>query len=108
MALPTLRTRILTVVFKQSLHTDNIYHTICFSNVFLSILLGFGSTFSAAEESIVPHTSLGHITKYEVSSQASPFSMHKIFSSGMFGKQFDLYMPPRGKLPELKLSNQDS
>lgn len=82
---------------------------IWFSNVFLLILLAFSSTFSAAEESIVPRASPGHIKKkYEVSSQASPFYSYRIFSSGMFGKQnvwnnLSLHILHRGKLPELKL-----
>ena len=83
-------TGILIIVFRQSLCMGNIYHTLRgFSNVFLLILLGFSSTFSAAEESVVPRASPGHIKKkYETSSQASPFYTYRIISSGMFGKHF--------------------
>lgn len=83
---------------------------ICSPNVFLLISSGFGSTFSAAEESIVPQTSPGHIKKkYEVGSQASPFSMYKIFSSRMFRKQFvNIHAPQRKIIRVETLSNKGS
>lgn len=110
MALPTPRTRILTVVLKWNLRIGSIHYTLCFSDVFPLISLGFGSTFSAAEESIVPQTSPGHMkNKYEVSSQASPFSVYEVLSSGVFGKQFAHIHAMQRKITRVEtLSNQDS
>lgn len=81
-----------------------------FFSCFPIILLGFSSTFSAAEESIVPVASPGHIKKkYEVSSQASPFYIYKIFSNGILGKQLVIIRVPQRKTTRGETSsNQDS
>lgn len=57
----------------------------------------------------MPQPSPGHIKKkYEVGSQASPFSMYKIFSSGMFGKQFVIIHGTQRKIIRVEtLSNKD-
>lgn len=95
----TLKTRILNIVFRKCVLIGTVYYSLaCLSNAFLFILLGFSSTFSAAEESVVPLASPGHMEKkYEVSSQASPFSMYNIFPVEWLENNLSFYMSHREK-----------
>jgi hypothetical protein len=66
------------------------YHTLTFC---LFALLGFSSTFSAAEESIVPLVAPGHSqNKYEVSSQASLLPTQKISLMGCLKNNLPFYV----------------
>lgn len=60
---------------------SHTYHTLTSC---LFVLLGFSSTFSAAEESVVPLAAPGRTQKkYEVSSQASQLPAHNLLFDEM-------------------------
>lgn len=97
--LDSLCSQILPRVSPESVIMGHTNHTLTFCPF---VLLGFSSTFSAAEESIVPLAAPGPTqNKYEVSSQASLLPTQSVSLMGCLKNDLPFYISQNTRVETL-------